>query len=184
MSRYCLAIVSIAFLACANVRADDYLLRLETNGFRDRPMQEQQPIEQTLESMEVVARVNQPFYGNCTLGSTRFSIDGFLEQLKDGRFRVRIRYHKATDSGESVPGPNGLQIPITRTTNINTTAIVELQKTVELGKSDGINRGPHGVELKTRTISLVSLVRFDPDSRTQHNNAIHQSSGGSARFPK
>ena len=162
MLRFCLAAISIILLACTCVKADDYLLRLETTGFRDRPQHENQPTQEILESIEIVARVSQPFYGNSTIGSARISINGILEQLKDGRFRVQIRYRKSTDSGESIPGPNGLKIPITKSTNINTTAIVELQKTAELGKDDGITRTQDGTELETKTRSVLSLVKFDP----------------------
>lgn len=162
MLRRCLTAISMILLACTCVRADDYLLRLETTGFRDRPQNEKQTTQEILESIEIVARANQRFYGNSTIGSARISINGILEQLNDGRFRVQIRYRKTTDSGISMPGPNGLQIPITFSTRIDTTAIVELQKTAELGKDDRIKRIQDGTELKTETRSVLSLVTFDP----------------------
>ena len=162
MFRHSLTAISCFLFFCTSLTADDYLLRLETTGFRDRPQNEKLPAQEILESIEIVARINQPFYGNSTIGSAKISINGMVEQLNDGRFRAQIRYRRSTDSGESIKGPNGLQIPITKSTNINTTAIVELQKPAELGKDDGINRTQDGTELKTKTRSVLSLVKFDP----------------------
>ena len=164
MLQSCTTYVVAFLLACTCARADDHLLRLETIGFRDSPVQEQQPADKTLESIETVARIGQPFYANCSAGPTRLSIYGVLEQLSDGRFRVQIRYRRSVDSGQSIPGPNGTQIPITKSTNIETTAIVELQKPAELGKDNSIHRDQAGTELRTRTRSLLSLTRFSPAS--------------------
>lgn len=154
--------ISCFFFLCTSLTADDYLLRLETTGFRDRPQSEKLPAQEILESIEIVARINQPFYGNCTIGSAKISIKGMVEQLNNGRFRAQIRYRRSTDSGESIKGPNGVQIPVTKSTNINTTVIVELQKPAELGKDDAIKYTEDGKELKTKTRSVLSLVKFDP----------------------
>lgn len=162
MFRHSLTAISCIFFLCTSLSADDYLLRLETTGFRDRPQNEKLPAQEILESIEIVARINQPFYGNSTIGLSKISINGMVEQLNDGRFRAQIRYRRSMDSGESIKGPNGLQIPITKSTNINTTAIVELQKPAELGKDDLIKRNQDGTALKTKTQSGLSLVKFDP----------------------
>ncbi|MEZ6137252.1 MAG: hypothetical protein R3C53_20375 [Pirellulaceae bacterium] len=162
MYRHSLTAISFVLLFCTSLTADDYLLRLETTGFRDRPANEKLPAQEILESIEIVIRINQPFYGKSTIGSAKISINGMVEQLNDGRFRAQIRYRRSTDSGESIKGPNGLQIPITKSTNINTTAIIELQTPAELGKNDAINRTQDGTELKTKTRSVLSLAKFDP----------------------
>ena len=85
-----------------------------------------------------------------------------MEQLNDGRFRVQIRSRKSTASGESVPGPNGLQIPIDKKTNIDTAAIVELEKIAELGIDSGVSRSRNGEELMTRIRTVLLLKKFDP----------------------
>ena len=162
MSRYCFTAILMVLLASTCTRAEDYLLRLETSGFRDRPQQEQQLAPTILESIEIVARVNQPFYGNTTIDSAKISISGILEQLNDGRFRVQIRSRKSTTSGESVLGPNGLQLPITKSTNIDTSAIVELNKAAELGKDNGASVSKNGEELITKTRSVLFLQKFVP----------------------
>ena len=165
MSRYCFTAILMFLLASTCTRAEDYLLRLETSGFRDRPQQEQQEQQLAptiLESIEIVARVNQPFYGNTTIDSVKISISGILEQLNDGRFRVQIRSRKSTTSGESVLGPNGLQLPITKSTNIDTSTIVELNKAAELGKDNGAFVSKNGEELITKTRSVLFLQKFVP----------------------
>jgi hypothetical protein len=162
MHRHILSAISLVSLCCTSLTADDYLLRLETRGFRDLPQNEKPPAQQILESIEIVARINQPFYSNSTIGSAKISIKGLVEKLKDGRFRAQIQYRRSSDSGESITGPNGLRIPITTSTNINTTTIIEIQKPAELGNEDGITRTRDGTELKTKTQSVLSLVKFDP----------------------
>ncbi len=162
MSRYCFTAILMVLLASTCTRAEDYLLRLETSGFRDRPQQEQQLAPTILESIEIVARVNQPFYGNTTIDSAKISISGILEQLNDGRFRVQIRSRKSTASDEFAPGPNGVKMPIIKSTNIDTSAIVELKKTAELGKDNSVSRSRNGLELMTKTRTVLILEKFDP----------------------
>ena len=158
------ATVAIALLACTCGHAEDYLLRIETIGFRDRPENEKQSAETTLETIEIIARANQPFYGRSSFGSAKLSITGVLEQLKDGRFRTQIRFRSAVDSGQSILGPNGLEIPITKSTNFETSAIVELQHPVELGKADAHNQSHEGKSVKTQTRTILSLVKYEPPS--------------------
>ena len=153
--------ISIALLACTCINADDYLLRLETTASSDKSQNGRRATEQILESIEVIARVNHAFYGSSTIGSGRMSIAGTLEQLEGGRFRVNILYRKSADSGESVPGPNGIQIPIRKSMSIDTMAIVELHKTAELAKDVGGTRAREGTESVTETRTLLSLREFD-----------------------
>ena len=100
MPRYYLIAILMVLLANTCTRAKDYLLRLETSGFRDRSQHDQQQDLTILESIEIIARVNQPFYGNTTIGSAKISVSGIMEQLNDGRFRVQIRSRKSTASDE------------------------------------------------------------------------------------
>ena len=162
MFRLSLLPIAFVLLLCFSLSADDFLLRLDTMGFRDKTQNDELRGETILESIEVVVRVNQPFYCRSTIGAAKISFSGLLEQLNDGKFRTHIRYHRSIESGESIKGPNGLPIPITKSTNINTAAIIEVQKTAELGKEDTIIHTRDGTELKTKTTSILSLTRFDP----------------------
>ena len=161
MLRTCLSTISLVWLLCTCAHAEDYLLRLETSGFRDASQQENLPPEKTLESIEVVARVGEPFYGNSTIGSAKISLHGVLEQLKDGRFRVQLQYRKSAESDESIAVPNGARVPITKSTNIDTTVILELKKAADLGIVDANNRTFGGVEKRTKTHSTLTLEKFD-----------------------
>jgi hypothetical protein len=155
--------ISVILLAATCVNADDYLLRIETIGFRDRPQREEEPTQEILESIEIVTRVNQPFYGSSTIGAAKISINGRLEQSKDGSFRVQFRYRKSRYSGESITGPKGLENPATESKEINLTSRVELQRAVELGGGDKVTTTQDGSVLRTKTRSVLSLVKYDPE---------------------
>ena len=151
MLRSFLPAIFVIFLACTFVSADDYLLRIETIGFRDQQQREKEPTKETLESIELVTRVNQPFYGNFKMGAAKISIHGILEPTKDGGFEIRFTYRRSKYSGT------------TESTEISSTFRIELQQAVELGRSDKIIDTPNGRVTSSKTRSVLSLEKFDPD---------------------
>ncbi len=81
---YFAAILLTLFVSTYAV-ADDYLLRLETVGLRDLPNGDQEPDSKTLESVEIVVRNNNSFYGSTTIDIHKISISGMIQESKDGR---------------------------------------------------------------------------------------------------
>ncbi|MEO8268735.1 MAG: hypothetical protein ABI557_03380 [Aureliella sp.] len=127
---YFAAILLTLFVSTYAV-ADDYLLRVETVGLRDLPNGDQEPDSKTLESVEIVVRNNNSFYGSTTIGIHKISISGMIQELKDGRLLVEMHYRRISETGESIPGVDGQRHPIRKGLNFNYTA-----KFVELGKPD------------------------------------------------
>lgn len=119
----------LTLIASTYAVADDYLLRLETVGLRDLPNGDQEPESEILESVEIVVRNNNSFYGSTTIGVDKISVSGKVRESRDERLRVEMHYKRSSDTGESVPGVDGKRHPIREGFTFNTTA-----KTVELGK--------------------------------------------------
>lgn len=132
MSKCYFAAILLTLFVNTYAVADDYLLRLETVGLRDLPNGDQEPDSKSLESVEIVVRNNNSFYGSTTIGIDKISISGMVQESKDGRLRVEIHYMRISDTGESVPGVDGQRHPISKGFSFATTErLVELGKPVE-----------------------------------------------------
>lgn len=162
MYRSFFSAILVVLFASECVIADDFLLRLETIGFRDRPQHEKEPPQEVLESMEIVARVNQPFHGSATLGAEKISFHGILEQEKDGRFRVQFKYRKSKARRASSAVSQGELNPLIEASEFGSTNNVELDKSIELGGTNKSTRTQDGQVSKTETRSRLSLLNYDP----------------------
>ena len=125
------AAILLTLSSSAYAVADDYLLRLENVGLRDLPNGDQEPDSRVPESIEIVVRNNNSFYGSTTIGVDKISIRGMIRESLDERLRVEIHYKKSSDTGEFVPGVDGKKHPIRKHLTFDSSAnLVELGKPV------------------------------------------------------
>lgn len=179
MLRYLFNTLLMILLTNSLIQAEDYLVRLETSLIRDLKAKEQQPERTVLESIEIIARLNQPFYGHTTIGQAKLSFSGIMEQLNDGRFRLQIRSKKSAPSGEFVQGPKKQQIPIYKSSDFDTGVVLELNTPTQLGLDRNTSRSKSGEFLNTSTQTVLSIERFDPSRFQQLRRCLM---GINARF--
>lgn len=156
MIKCCFAAVLLTSFAGTYAVADDYLLQLETVGLRELPNGDQEPDSETPESVEIVVRNSNSFYGSTTIGVDKISISGKVQESEDGRLLVEMHYKRLSDTGESVTGVDGKRHPIRKGLTFDTTA-----KLVELGKpvvTDAL------VSRSERVRITLLIDYFDPSS--------------------
>lgn len=152
---YFAAILLTLFSGTCSI-ADDYLLRVETVGLRELPNGDQEPDSQVPESIEIVVRKNNSFYGSTTIGIDKISIRGMIRESDDGKLRVEIHYKKSSETGEFVPGVDGKNRPIRKSLTFDFDSSANL---VELGKPvahDAL------VSNSKRTRLTLFIDHFDP----------------------
>ena len=161
MLRSYLLVFLVITLACSNLFAEDYLIRIETIGFRDKQVSRKQPVPKTLESIEVVARVNQSFHATSTFGDQKISISGKLEQETNGDFCIRINFSSIEESQIVIPGLDGQKLPIS-SSGVKTKTRFKLNTPTTLG---GINSTSTegGKETSTSTQSILTVVKYAPE---------------------
>ncbi len=89
----------------------------------------EEPSSEVPESVEMVVRNKNSFYGSTTIGVDKISIRGMIREADDGRLRVEIHYKKSYDTGKFVPGIDGEKHPIRKAFTFDSSANV-----VELGE--------------------------------------------------
>lgn len=125
------AAILLTLFSCTYAVADDYLLRLETVGLRELPNGDQEPESGIPESIEIVVRNNNSFYGSTTIGVYKTSIRGMIQELQDEKLRIEIHYKSFSDTGEFVLGVDGKRHPIRKGLTFDSSAnFVELGKPV------------------------------------------------------
>ncbi len=131
MNRCYFAAMLLTLFSSTYVGADDYLLRLETVGLHDLPNGDQEPDSKTPESIEIVVRNNNSFYGSITTGVDKISIRGMIQESQDEKLLVEVHYKRSSATGEFVPGVDGKRHPIRKGLTFDSSAnLVELGKPV------------------------------------------------------
>ena len=154
MIKWNFAAILLTLLSGTSAIADDYLLRVETVGLRELPNGDQEPDSKVPESIEIVVRNNDSFYGSTTIGVDKISIRGVIRESDDGKLRVEIHFKKSSDTGEVVPGVDGKKHPIRKNLTFDSSA-----KSVELGKPVV----PDALVSNSRRKRLTLLIdHFDP----------------------
>lgn len=162
ITRFALAVIAILGFS-TNGLTEEYVLRFETSGYRNLAESEKAN-DKPMDSIEVFAKADEPFFGKAAIGDSKITITGKLKKLDDGRIRVTLRYRYEEPSGQFIPGPNGTKLPITASSVISSDVIVEPGKVTKVGKQETASRTVDGKNVKTKIESALTLSNFDPST--------------------
>lgn len=156
------------FSICVTAAAEDlYLLRLDAVGY-DKSAEES-PQEKVMQSIEVVARLNELFHSKVKTGPETQLLSGKF-YAEEGELKVRLHYQRLLDVGNVVPvsiDRDGTVItePVLGRNEIQTTVAVKLNTETWVG---GFEIDSDSTQGSTRTISKskvnyqMFLSRYEP----------------------
>lgn len=162
MNRFILLAFAVLYSSGATAIADDYVLRLDTMGYVDKPATEKKPKERVLHSIEVVARPKSPFRGKLTIGTQTLSLAGELRPDDKGGFIARIRYVHSVELDGMVPDENGGWKPRIGTTAIQSSVAISVGEPVTVGGLDTQACNSGKAEVKSRTRCVLVLTKYEP----------------------
>ena len=148
--------------ATANASAEDYLLRLETTGYVDRPLAEVDPQEVVLRSIEVVARPGSPFRAKVIMGKETLTFAGKLHPAKDGAFRVEMRYEYSIDTGAKTVSPDGRIVASPSSTSAQTGLYVTVGKLTTVNELHTLEK-TCGRQLQSVERVVLLLSKTEPE---------------------
>ncbi len=161
--------------------ADDYVIRVETVGYVDRPAAEVKPKETVVRVIEVVARLDSKFYGKVNVGKHTLLVAGELLTAKTGGFHVHIHYVHTLDTGFTIPIQNGKRKRVLDTSALQTQIVVSLGKPVTLGGLDTstVTSDPQPRDTKSRIRYVLVLNKYKrlATQKTQANKTLNRSGG-------
>ena len=160
---------------------DDYVLRVETVGYIDKPAAEAKPKESVLRTIEVVARLDSKFYGKVNVGKHTLLVAGELLTTKTGGFHVHIHYVHTLDTGVTIPIQNGKRKRVLDTSSLQTQMAVSLGKPVTLGgceySSGTSDPQPRHTKSKIRYVLVLNKYKRLATQKTQANKTVNRSGG-------
>lgn len=165
MNRFILLACAIHCSSAATTIVDDYLLRLDTIGYSDKPASEKDPKETILHSVEVVARPQAAFHGKVSIGTQTLTLTGKLCPAEKGTFTLHIRYSHSNDTGITVPTEGGKRKPVLTESSIHTTAAIVPDNPVTIAGSETRTQQPGKPKRrsKRRYVALLSKYRLPND---------------------
>lgn len=113
--------------------ADDYIVRVDTIGYIDRPATEEKLTETVLQSIEVVTDANLRFHGKVTLGARTLQLRGKLTLSDTGDVFVQIRYADCVELSETVLTETGKSEPLLDESKIQSGISIPLGKPTTIG---------------------------------------------------
>lgn len=152
----CILLLALATNSFAN--ASDYLLRIETYGYRDKVASKKPPEEELLSSVETLATAGRPFSSSCKVGNRTIQFKGNLKQRESG-FVATFIY----DSQEprTVLNPNGEKVPVMkRGTRLQTSLKIDIGKPYKGLPSDTVVQSPGKPDRISRTRRVITLEEF------------------------
>ncbi|MGM0485328.1 MAG: hypothetical protein ACQESR_01010 [Planctomycetota bacterium] len=161
MNRFILLTFAVHSVCASATIADDYLLRLDTIGYVEKPASEKAPKETVLRSIEVVAHPNSTFHGRVTIGPQTLTLAGTLYPADDGGFKVHIRYIHSLDTGTTVPGEDGRRQPLPETTTVDTDITIIEDGSVAIGGIDTTTEESGKRKHKSRTRHVMTLAKYE-----------------------
>ena len=165
MSRFILLAFAVHCSCASTTIADDYLLRLDTIGYIDRPAAEKHPKETVLRSIEIVVRPQSAIYGKVRIGTKQtLTLTGKLSPTDNCRFSLQIRYVHSIDTGITVPTEDGKRKPLPDTTAIHTTATLALGDPVTIAGSEAKTTQSGKPKDKSKRRYVLVLTKYElPD---------------------
>jgi len=162
MNRVILLAFTVQSFSAAAAIADDYVLRVDTVGYVNRPASEENPKEVVLRSIEVIARRQSTFYGKVKIGSQSLTLVGKLSPAEKGGFNVHIKYICSIDSGTTVPIEDGRRKPLPATTTVKTNVTITIGKPVTIGSLETTTEQPGKPKQKSKTRHIMILAKYEP----------------------
>ncbi len=160
-------IILLAAVSCTlnpvAVLAEEYIVRLETVGYVDRPMSEEASEEVTLRSIEVVARVGAAFHGKVAVRKETLRLTGELRPASDGRFTVEFRYEYKIDTGTFGPTADGGWERKFAGDELLNTATLALDDPVAISGSDTVSGFADGRQLKSKLRDVLVVTRYEAE---------------------
>ncbi|HCO24685.1 hypothetical protein Mal35_29520 [Gimesia maris] len=163
-----LLLILVCFPTCGTAAAEDlYLLRLDAIGY-DKSSEEP-PQEKVMQSIEVVARLNELFHSKVKSGPETQMLSGKMYS-KDGELKVRLHYHRLVDVGNVVPvsiDKDGTVItePVLGRNEIETTVGMKINKATLVGGFETDSESTQGsitTISKSKTHYQLFLSRYEP----------------------
>ena len=149
--------------SCGSItNVDEYLLRVDTVGYVDKPTSEQDPKETVLRSIEVVARPQSSFHSKVNIGTETLVVDGKLRPADGGGFEVWIRYLYSNDTGVSVPTEGGGRKSLPDTSAIETQIAVAVGDSIDLGGGETTVSESGKPERRSKTRYILVLTKYTP----------------------
>lgn len=162
MNRVILLAFAVSNLSAAAAVADDYLLRLDTIGYVDKPASEKDPKEIVLRSIEVIARPQSTFYGKVNTGSQSLTLVGKLCPTDNGGFDVHIKYICSIDTGTTVLMEDGRRQPLPDTTMVETNVTITVSDSVTIGGIDTTKEQSGNAKQRSKTRHVLILSQYEP----------------------
>jgi hypothetical protein len=158
MSRVFLIALAVQNCCAATAVADEYLLRIDTVGYLNRPAEEKAPQETALRSIEVRVRPESTFHGKVNVGKEIMVVSGKLVPSEEVGFVAYIKYEYSIDSGHTTPTESGGRKPVLETTSTQTCIGIAPGGSVSLGDFDTTlsQQGKPTVKSKSRHILVLS----------------------------
>ncbi|HAH46188.1 hypothetical protein [Gimesia sp.] len=163
-----LLLILVCFLTCGTAAAEElYLLRLDAVGYVKSSADT--PQEKVLQSIEVVARLDEQFHSKVISGPETQMLSGKFYS-KEGKLNVRLHYQRLLDVGNVVPvsiDRDGIVItePVLDRSEIQTTVEVKLNTETWVGRFEIESDSTQG-STKTSSRSKVNyqlfLSRYEP----------------------
>lgn len=156
--------ILLAFAGCcsfaATTIADDYLFRVDTIGYVDKPADEKDPEETLLHSIEVIARPESAFHGKVTIGMRTLSLAGELRHSDDGDFIVQFQHTESIDKRHTVVIENGRRKLRLETTTFGTIMKMALGA-CEIGGNECEISESGKPKLKSKLRYVLVLAKYD-----------------------
>ncbi len=162
MHRSMLLAFAVYCSTCSVTNADDFLLRVDTIGYIDKPASEKDPQETILRSIEVVAHPESAFYSKVKTGTQTLAVKGKLRSADSGGFNLQIRYVCSIETGIGVPTNDGGWESVPDATEIQTNITIALGESVMLGGFETKESGSGKPECHSKTRCVVVLARYEP----------------------
>lgn len=151
-----------ACLLASTSSADDYVIRIDTFGFVDKPSADKDPEEATLRSIVVMAHPNAAFHAKVTEGKETLIMNGHLQPSDNGTFKIRIHYTFSIDTGVTVITENGLPDPLPSIMEFETTVDVAVGDPVTVGGLNSTSKTPGNDEIQSRQRCVLVLEQYVP----------------------
>lgn len=156
--RFVLLALAISLPYGTPLSADDYRVRLQRIGYSDQPAEVEEPEEQVLQTVEIIARPGERFYSKTVMGKQTVTLSGKFRLTENGKIEMTIRYDDVIATGETVPAEEGRKSRALRVFRVNTaTQITESQPQTLGVPLTSRNESAHPpVKSKERAVLLIT----------------------------
>jgi len=110
----------------------DYLLQMETVGYKDVPLSEKDPKEELQQSLELFVKTDVPFYVKARDDKDAVLAKGILTVAENGKFSISLKYVHWIGTVDQEPEPSR------NAEFIESTTLIALDESVPFAGSEGV----------------------------------------------